>query len=830
MKRLLLIGLSLAMMLAAPSESQAQLFGKKKKKGASEAPAKPKSNGKIKAYNEVITKEAKSTKGMITTHKVKDDHFFEIADSIIGREILVVSIISGTVQGFNFGGAGMKARNQQIFKWEKFDNKLLLRHVSYSSTSSEEEPIYQSVKNNNFEPIIMSFDIKAYNQDTTGYVIQVDDLFVTDVTALGPMNDNQRKQFGVRNLDKSRSMIVSMKSFPLNTEVRHILTYNASTPPDNGQTNTLSMEMNQSMVLLPEKPMIPRMYDDRVGFFSVNQIDYGLDEQKAKARRYITRWKLEPKDPEAYKRGELVEPVKQIVYYIDPATPEKWRKYLKQGVEDWQVAFEAAGFKNAIIAKDPPSKDEDPDWSPEDVRYSVIRYTANPIQNAMGPHVHDPRSGEIIESDIIWYHNVMNLLRNWYFVQTSAINPDARKVKFDDDVMGELVRFVSAHEVGHTLGFPHNMGASHAYPVDSLRSKTFTEKMGTAPSIMDYARFNYVAQPGDDVALMPQVGPYDKWAAKWGYTWFDDIEKTEDEKDRLNKMILAHRDQIYWYGKQQGNPIDPRAQTEDLGDDAMKASTYGIANLKRTMDKLIEWSTEEGRDYEETQELYGQLLGQWNRYNGHVRANIGGIYETFRHAEEKGDIYEYTPKDIQKRAMTWLQENTFATPYWVLNREVLKQIEGTGSAERIRGIQEATLKNVMASDRIFRLIEAEAELGNRAYTASEMLTDMRNGIWTELRTGSKTDVYRRNLQRAYIEQVASLMKEDNSRVGGWGNTFYATSSINISQSDIQALLRAELKTLQGQLRTGVSRTSDRMSKIHYEDAIVRIEHILNPKG
>ncbi len=790
--------------------ANAQLIKLGKKKTDTEIkPEEKKKEDKIKPYSKVITKEAKTDSGLIISHYVDSKYYFELTEDILEAEILVVSRISGFVKGLNFGGAGVKSRPQQVIRWQKKDDKILLRSVSYNSVADFDKPIYESVRNNNFEPVIMTFDIQATSENEDAYVIDVSSLFTTDVKMIGALSKRQRKQFEIRSLDKSRSFINSIKSFPENLEVRHVLTYTGGNLPDNQITGTLSVEMNQSFIRLPEIPMIPRYYDERVGYFSVAQTNYSMEDQKAASKRYITRWRLEPSDIEAHKRGELVEPVKQIVYYIDPSTPVKWRPYIQQGVEMWQSSFEKLGFKNAIVCKMPPTKEEDPDWSPEDVRYSVIRYVSTDIQNAMGPHVHDPRTGEILESDIIWYHNVMNLLRNWYFVQTAAINEKARGVNFETEVMGACIRFVSAHEVGHTLGLPHNMGASVAYPVDSLRSPSFTKKMGTAPSIMDYARFNYVAQPEDgDVGLMPGIGIYDDWSIDYGYRYFHDLQDSDKEKQALHTMVLGKQgNPLYRFGSQQFYVEDPSSQTEDLGDDAVKASELGIMNLKRILPNLKEWTATEGENYDDLQELYSSVIGQFRRYMGHVGNNIGGIYEFYKTSDQQGAVFTHVDKQYQKKSMQFLSDQIFTTPNWMLQKDLLELIDSDAIIQSIERVQNSTIALLLNESRIDRMVKNELLNGKDAYTASDMFKDLENSIFNS----SSKDPFQRNLQRSYVDQLIGIIGKDERK----------------SSSDLTALATASLIRIKQMLSPKGSASSNDINNYHFLEMANKISKVLD---
>ncbi len=776
------------------------------------------------SYAEAI-RDTKPDSGLFVVHRSDEKVLFEIPDSVLGREMLLITRIArvpGDISGFVVAGHKVA---EQIWTWERRGDQVLVRKQSYAQVAPDSAAIHISVVNNNYPPIIAAFDIQAENGDSTAVVIDVTDLFEGDTQAISALGQNARRELGVRRLDGDRSFVVFARSFPENVDVRHALTYEATSLPSPNNTGTLSMELHQSMVLLPAEPMRPRLADDRVGYFSVSRVNFGLPTQKAADETFITRWRLEPSDPAAYAAGQVVDPVEPIVYYIDPATPEQWRACVRQGVEDWQPAFETAGFSNAIIARDAPSPAEDPEWDMSDVRYSTVRWAASMVRNAMGPSVADPRSGEIIESDIVWYHNHMRSYRNRLMLETGAANPLARDLPIDDGLMCEAMRQVIAHEIGHAIGLPHNMISSSAYDVQDLRDPAFADSMGVAPTIMDYARQNYIAQPGDGLEgddFIRQVGPYDHYAVNWGYRALPDAPTPEAEEETLDAWIVARADDpIYRYLPQSATTLwDPRAQTEDLGDDHVEASTLGIANLQRVIERLPDWTTDPGEDYSDLAELYGELVFQWYRYVGHVASIPGGIHVDLKTADQPGPVYHGVPRAEQERALSFLEAQVFEAPTWLAHRPILDRI-GENGFELISTWQGRVLASLLDARRLARLATLEVMEPEEAYPLAAYLAELRDGVWGALRS-TAADPYRRALQRAYLELAESLLTEEPPEISFLGG------APDISRSDVRPLLRSQLRALRTGARSMAAGASDAVARAHLEDIAERIDGILEP--
>ena len=772
----------------------------------------------------VIPSNATSDDGLFTIYQSGEKIYYDIPDSLLGRDMAIMSRIAKTAEGLGWGGDRLAA--QQVVQWERRGAKILLRGVSYSNTADDELPIYQAVQNSNFPTIIESFDVI---EDRDGsVVIDVSDLYLKDSKLFGLQN-RHRQQYTVRSLDRNRSFMEFVKSFPENIEVRTVLTYNADNPPSQQRTGSITIEVNHSMILLPKEPMRPRLFDERVAMISISQTDYGDDAQFSKTKRYVTRFRLEPSDMEAFNRGELVEPKKQIVFYIDPATPEQWRPYFIAGIEEWNVAFEAAGFKNAITAKMAPV--DDPDFSILDARYSVIRYVANPIHSAnAGPDVIDPRSGETIRAHMNMYHNVMKRLHWWSMSQTGPRNPEIQQHQLSTEEMGEYLRYVVSHELAHALGYPHNQRGNTAYSIDDLRSPEFTNEFGNSSSVVGRTRFNYVAQPEDgDVRVHRSVGEYDIWSVKWAYTPLPQVETAEEEFSILNEWILERADNPamqFGYGR---GDYDPTQTTESIGNDWVLASELGMKNLHRVVPNLFNWMGEEGEPYDEIKMRYMQLYVHWGRMTGRVITAIGGSREEHKRFGQDGPVYTALTRENQKRSMAFLDEHLFATPTWLLDKELLRTFEHVGSVERVRWYQVTGLNALLAPHRLERLVEQHAMLGQAAYGPAEMLDDLRISIWKELGSRENVNTYRRNLQRAYIERMEYLLKEATADAPNPPEDYRPDigfedlrTDFHIQQSDIRPLVLEQLKRLSSEVDAALNRSNDRYTQTHLEYVKKRI--------
>lgn len=828
-----ILSLATLLLLGATTHVEAKIFERKKKKAQTEvkaAPVKQNING-LKPYAQVITPKAKSSFGFLTVHKVDNNYFFEIPDSMLNRDILIVNRISKAPTSRQKSRVGYPGDilGSKVIRFENKDNKrILVREYSYRERSENKDGMFQSVRNSNTQPIVANFGIETIKKDslTRNYVINVS-VFLQKENPLFSFDADSKEYIGLLNMVGEGTYIDTLKAFPKNIEISTTVTYQSKKGMSNvGFLETgspripLTYELNSSMVLLPEVPMKARLFDPRVGYFTVGYTDFDSNPQGIEYKKLITRWCLEPKNEAAYLRGELVEPKKPITIYIDPATPKKWVPYLIQGVNDWQVAFEKAGFKNAIYALEAPT--DDPSWSLEDARHSAIVYKPSDIPNASGPHINDPRTGEILETHINWYHNVMSLLRDWYMIQAGTIDEAARKMQLDDELMGQLIRFVSSHEVGHTLGLRHNFGSSHTVPVEKLRDKAWVEANGHTPSIMDYARFNYVAQPEDGITragIFPRIGIYDKWSIEWGYRWLPQFQTPEDEVAFSNQSIIEKlkTDVRYTFGTE-SDPNDPRNQSEDLGDDSMLASLYGIKNLKRIVPQILTWSYEPNKSYAGAGEIYSGVVSQFNRYLGHVTKNVAGIYSNSITVEQTDEIArEFVPANIQKRAIAFLNEQLFTTPEWLIDRQLMEKAKIL-PVNVICSLQSGVLARLINKNTLDKMSENEILNGKKAYTSAQMFNDLKKVIWSNL---GQSDIYKRNMQKAYVENLINLLDKK-------GNADKNASGKRPAYSEAPAIAHGQLTELKRLATSAASMTSG-TAKGHYQNLITLIDNALSNK-
>lgn len=849
----------------ASTEAKVFPWKKNKKKETTEEVSKT-------DFEKIASESNLVSRGMFNVYAQDGKYYFEIPVSLLQRDMLVVNKLQRVPFELNDAGVnrGTNYETQMIrFEWNKEEKKIRVRQSRPLPESPENDAITRSVRDNFISPLIADFKLEACNADSTSVIIQINDIYDGSETSINNVFDNIN--LGTSAI-KDLSRIMSIKAFPNNI----VATSELTTKVREGMSAVnVTVEVSSSLVLLPEKPMMGRLDDPKVGYFTKDLLYFSDSQQKTEEKKYITRWRLEPKqeDREAYLRGELVEPEKPIVFYIENSTPYRWRKYIKQGIEDWQVAFERAGFKNAIIAKELPDSIA---ANADDINYSVVTYAASSKANAMGPSILDPRSGEILEADIMWWHNVISMVQEWITVQTGAIDPKARGTKLPDEMMGDAIRFVACHEVGHSLGLRHNMMGSWTFPTDSLRSKSFTDKMNsTASSIMDYARYNYVAQPGDGVtAVSPHIGPYDIFAIEYGYRWYG-LPTPEAEKDVLYDFLNKHNGRLYKYSEAQDprSAVDPRAQNEDLGDDPVRSSELGIANLKRIVPEIIKWTTtgEKGQTYEEASRLYYAVITQWNNYLYHVMANIGGIYIENTTVGDGVKTYTYVEKEKQEASLDFLLNEVLCYPRWLFDTEIsdytfLLRKNPTGVIEYapsqiLKNTQGYIFWDLLSNDRLMRMLENELKNGKKAFTVVEMMDKMHNSIFATTIKGGTPDVMERNLQKGFLDALITAAAESEGvkinkqltatsgnpylfhhtpwcshdefaieqaeRMGARRELSFYGGQVN-RISDAISVKRGELLRIKKLLESRRN-TSDTAARYHYDDMILRINTALGLK-
>ncbi len=787
----------------------------------------------MQEYAEVIPEGAETQQGLFAVHQLDDMLLFEIPDAALGRDMIIMSRYAQVQSGLSSGGANMTGN--LTVRWERRGDRILLRAVSYQNIAEEGSAVAMAVEASNFAPVLHSLPIAARGEGTS--VIDVTDLYLGDHPTFS-LPAGQRQRLGVRRHDRDRSWLEWARAFPINVEVRVVRTYEASEPPSSARGGTVSFEVNHSMVMLPAEPMMPRLWDERTGIISLQVTDYSRDFQGVRPQRYIIRKRLEPSDPEAMARGELVEPVQPWVWYIDPATPPEIVPYIEAGILEWNAAFEEAGFKNAIQVRLAPVEGQDPTFSLLDARYSVVRYNASPTRSAnAGADLVDPRSGEAIRAHMNIYHGLPERIRWQLLSQVGMPNPDLATNELSPEDLGEAIRYVVSHESAHAVGLPHNQRANFVYPPESLRDPEFIARMGHSASSVGRTRFNYVAQPGDGVPPERRVGIWDKFAVMWAYKPIPDATTPQEELATLNEWIVERADRPWFrFGSALfGMDVewDPYRMTEGISDDPVLAAEYGMRNMMGASESLIEWVLDAGDDYYELEANYLQLLTQWNRYAEHAAAAVGGSETHHKRFGEEGAVYTAIPREYQLKAMAFLDEYVLQTPTWALDLNQLRRLEHAGAVERIRAYQELAIQRLLNHARLARMIEHEAFLGEATYRPADMLDDARQIVWREIREGRAIDTFRRNLQRAYLQQARYLLQEaesdswspprsGNLRVGS-NDDPPLNADLHIGQSDIRPLIRDQLTLLHGEIEAALEAgVDDRMTRIHLQDALIRI--------